>query len=348
MSLRRISTRVTMAIAGTLLLFSVSSISAETVIFSGNIASGIQDLNVNGTLYDVEFVYDSAYNVYGDSPNFDFDNQSDAIAATDAVRAALNKVPQVTEVGNGPDDFLRSRFTIGYDEEDIIITSTVGWSGTYDDGTWRDTGRQLEPPFDSQTYADFTVAGGGPPPPSGVDLTGNVEDTGGTPLCSLVLASGQFTFTCNPNGPYSLLNLPRESNGTVKRQVYVDGFFPNVMTLPGSVNEDVVMTRANNCPDYNSFPNPGVFPGSAGKRINISGKILLQNTQTSICAMVLANGQFGFTCDGSGSYSGNIPLDNNGQYKLQVYAQGFAPMIQRFDEFSTNVEVRMARAAECQ
>jgi PKD repeat protein len=181
-----------------------------------------------------------------------------------------------------------------------------------------------------------------------VDLSGTVTDTGGTPLCSLVLASGQFMFTCNPNGPFSLRDLPRENDGSVKRQVYVDGFFPNVETLLSSVDETVTMTRANNCPDYNSFPDPGTFPESAGKRIDVSGTVLLQDTQTPVCAMVLGNGQFGFTCDSTGSYAANIPLDANGQYKLQVYADGFAPTIQHFDEFTTNVEVRLARAAECQ
>ena len=64
--------------------------------------------------------------------------------------------------------------------------------------------------------------------------------------------------------------------------------------------------------------------------------------------MVLANGQHMFSCDGSGNYALNIPLDNNGQFKLQVYADGFAPTIQTFDEFKTVNDVRMARASECQ
>lgn len=181
-----------------------------------------------------------------------------------------------------------------------------------------------------------------------VDIGGIVQDADGTGLCAMVLASGKFMFSCNPNGPFSMTDLSRENDGTVKRQIYVDGFFPNVDVLTDSVDETVVMTRSGTCPNYNSFPEPGVFPGSAGKRINISGTILLQNTQTPLCAMALANGQFAFTCDGTGSYSLNIPLDNNGQYKLQVYAQGFAPLTQRFDEFSPTNDVRMARAAECQ
>jgi hypothetical protein len=64
--------------------------------------------------------------------------------------------------------------------------------------------------------------------------------------------------------------------------------------------------------------------------------------------MVLANGQYEFSCNGSGSYSINIPLDNNGQFKLQVYADGFAPITQKFDDRSVMNDVRLARAAECQ
>jgi PKD repeat protein len=233
----------------------------------------------------------------------------------------------------------------------------VSWEWRFGDGTtgtgptpthsYTDAGKYfvLLTVTDDQGQPDSTVTTADIGP---VDLTGTVEDAGGTPLCALALASGQFMFTCNPNGPYDLQDLPRENDGTVKRQVYVDGFFPNVETLPGSDDETVVMTRASNCPDYNAFPDPGVNPGSDGKRIDVSGTVLLQDTQTPVCAMVLGNGQFGFTCDGTGSYAANIPLDANGQYKLQVYAQGFAPMVQRFDELSPDVEVRLARAAECQ
>jgi hypothetical protein len=185
-------------------------------------------------------------------------------------------------------------------------------------------------------------------PPDLVDLSGTIKTVEGTGICAMVLASGQLMFSCNPVGVFSLTDLPRESNGTVKRQIYADGFFPKIDILPGSSTEDVVMTRSGTCPGYNTPYDPGVFPDAAGKRIDISGKVLLQDTQTPICAIVLANGQYMFSCDGSGSYALNIPLDNNGQFKLQVYADGFAPTIQTFDEFQAINDVRMARAAECQ
>jgi hypothetical protein len=195
------------------------------------------------------------------------------------------------------------------------------------------------------TIFNTTHAG---PPIGPVDLTGTIKTGNGTDICAMVLASGQFMFSCNPIGEFSLTDLPRENNGTVKRQIYADGFFPKVEVLTDSVDEAVVMTRSGTCPNYNDPSSPAFRPDSAGKRINISGKVLLQDSATPICAMALANGQYMFTCDGTGSYVLNIPLDTNGQFKLQVYADGFAPITQKFDEFSADNDVRMARAVECQ
>ena len=186
------------------------------------------------------------------------------------------------------------------------------------------------------------------PSPGKVDLGGTIKTGDGMDICAMVLASGQFMFSCSPTGMLSLTGLSREQNGTVKRQIYADGFFPKVDVLSGSSNDAVVMTRSGTCPGYNDPASPGFFPDAAGKRIIISGKVLVQNSQEPICAMALANGQFMFTCDGSGNYTLNIPLDNNGQFKLQVYADGFAPTIQVLDKFQVDNDVRMARAAECQ
>jgi hypothetical protein len=180
-----------------------------------------------------------------------------------------------------------------------------------------------------------------------VNLSGNVESTEGTQLCAMVLASGKYDFSCNPNGPFSLTNLSRESNGTVKRQVYVDGFFPKVEVLEGSGSETVVMQRSGECPNYNTPYSPSASPGSAGKRVDIRGSVLLGNSGTPLCAMVLANGEYVFSCDGSGNYNMNIPLDAEGQFKLQVYADGFAPYTSRYDEVSLVNDAQMARASEC-
>lgn len=91
--------------------------------------------------------------------------------------------------------------------------------------------------------------------------------------------------------------------------------------------------------------DPGIYPESAGKWIDISGKVM--EGDTPVCALGLANGQYMFTCDGTGSYALEIPLDNNGQFKLQVYAHGFLPNIQMFDEYKPMNDVQMTRTS-CQ
>ena len=42
-----------------------------------------------------------------------------------------------------------------------------------------------------------------------------------------------------------------------------------------------------------------------------------------LCAMVLANGEHQFYCDGNGEYSLNAPLDGGGQISLMVFAEGY-------------------------
>ncbi len=181
-----------------------------------------------------------------------------------------------------------------------------------------------------------------------VNLGGTIKTPDGTDICAMVLASGQYMFSCNPAGRFLLEGLPRESDGTVKRQIYAHGFFPKIDTLPDSTTEAVVLTRSGVCPDYNLPYEPAFMPGSAGKEIYIAGEVLLQNSEAPVCAMVLANGQYVFSCDGAGTYFMKIPLDSNGQFKLQVYADGFAPSIRTFDEFKTSNIVRMTRAVQCQ
>jgi hypothetical protein len=224
------------------------------------------------------------------------------------------------------------------DDEEILYGTDPLNPDTDGDGFWDgDEVLALTNPLDPED-----------PAPVNVDLSGTIRTSDGTDICAMVLASGQFTFSCNPIGDFTLNGLPRENDGTVKRQIYADGFFPHIDILTDSTDDAVVMTRSGTCPNYNTPYDPSVFTDSAGKRINIAGKVLLRETKTPICAMVLANGQYTFSCGGTGSYALKIPLDNNGQFKLQVYADGFAPTIQIFDEYKTTNIVRMARATECQ
>jgi len=99
----------------------------------------------------------------------------------------------------------------------------------------------LDPPTGTFAYSDGVLesstnvsiafkllrAQAGPAQPfMEVDLSGTVKTTAGQDICAMVLASGQYMFSCDPGGEFSLTDLPRKSDGTVKRQIYADGFFP--------------------------------------------------------------------------------------------------------------------------
>ena len=108
------------------------------------------------------------------------------------------------------------------------------------------------------------------------------------------------------------------------------------------------MQSSGECPNYNEPYTPDSTPESKGKRIDIAGRVSHAKAGTAVCALVLANGQFMFSCDGSGSYDLNIPLDGNGQFQLQVYADGFAPHVQTFDESRPVNDVLLTSTNECQ
>jgi len=109
------------------------------------------------------------------------------------------------------------------------------------------------------------------------------------------------------------------------------------------------MQGAGTCPNYNQPTNPGFYPNSAGQWVDISGNVLQgSDGLTPICAMVLANGQYMFSCGGAGSYNLNVPLDSNGQATIQVFADGFAPYKVKVDEFQLVNDALMTRASECQ
>jgi hypothetical protein len=47
-----------------------------------------------------------------------------------------------------------------------------------------------------------------------------------------------------------------------------------------------------------------------------------------VCALVLINGQSQFSCDGTGRYDMEVPVDANGMITVMVFADGFAPFNQ--------------------
>lgn len=181
-----------------------------------------------------------------------------------------------------------------------------------------------------------------------VTLLGTVRNVAGAPVCAIVLASGKYTFSCNPRGEFVLAGLPRAPDGRVKLQVYADGFRPYTVQVSKSGVHDVVLNTAGTCPDHNAPYAPAVNPALAGQRLDITGRILDGQSLQPLCALVLANGQYRFTCNASGDFTMNIPLDASGQFKLQVYADGYAPYTIRLDPQRQASTVLLTHIGACQ
>lgn len=135
------------------LLLGASTAQETEVIFEGNNATGIKNLEVDTVLYNVKFLFDSAENIYGDPLIFDFPREAKALEASSAVRAALNSVEAVTTVGPWED----TEFLIGFDEEGDFVGVTHDVYAD-PDGPWQtaEWGTSLRWPSNFYTYADFT------------------------------------------------------------------------------------------------------------------------------------------------------------------------------------------------
>ncbi len=155
-----------------------------------------------------------------------------------------------------------------------------------------------------------------------VTINGTVTHNG-TPLCAMVLSNGQYMFSCDPYGEYQL-SVPLDPNGEITLFAFVDGLAPfKVTSEPSSLPSNIEMQLAS--PDsktptvtstvVESIDNPGW--------VEIAGSVSLDGTP--LCAMVLANGQYMFSCDPYGEYQLTVPLDGNGEITLFVFVDGLQP-----------------------
>jgi len=145
-----------------------------------------------------------------------------------------------------------------------------------------------------------------------------------TPLCSVVLANGQHTFSCDVSAHYNMM-VPLDTQGLVTLQVYTAGFAPyrQVLTPGQAINFTVNMVRDETGRNFDVTYKIGSSTLSGGW-VNVSGAIDFNGTP--LCAMVLINGQNAFSCGQNlGMYSLDAPLDSNGNVTVQVFTIGFQP-----------------------
>jgi len=130
-------------------------------------------------------------------------------------------------------------------------------------------------------------------------------------------------FSCEENQGIYELEVPLDANGEITLFAFVDGLAPfKVTSEPSSLPSNIEMELAS--PDsltlavtvevVESIDNPGwvKIVGSVSRRI-------------ALCGMVLANGQYMFSCDPYGEYQLSVPLDANGEITLFVFVDGLQP-----------------------
>ena len=164
----RTNSQFGVAVAGALvalaLLLGAGAAQSFTVQFTGENATGILNLEVGDTFYNITFRLETAQDIYGTSPVFDFTTSEGAEAAMGAVNAALNTEPDVMSVGPAysivyevPFEFLGDIAGIDFvsvREAVFIDTASINL-GT---PAWlQRTDPQARPYEARKTYANFTV-----------------------------------------------------------------------------------------------------------------------------------------------------------------------------------------------
>ena len=172
----------TLAVMASMLLMVPAIGGAATVLTSGDdLAYRIENLDVGGTLYNVNFVWETAENIYGSPPNpvFDFPSESAADEARAAVNDALNVYNAALGAGEtlvdlvGPQDRAQesSYFRIGFNFElPTTIRNIRGSWETVPFPLWEeDPGTAIVDFRAIESWADFTVV----PVPAAVWLFGS-------------------------------------------------------------------------------------------------------------------------------------------------------------------------------
>jgi hypothetical protein len=262
------------ALVLTVLVFVPISSQAAVVNVTGNNATSIEDLEINGVSYDITFLFDTSYNVYGDPPQFPF--QSDAsnteetsLAAAIAIREALNAAStKVLTVGPNQTDYYL--LSVAEDTENSLKFHT-GWESRYDvqspnrpPGVWTAAdnwdpqllppgglypfGVNVWPPDANYTFALAEFADGTPPPD--VSIGGDVTGLLGSGLVlqnngaddESIAADGPFTFDTQvtPNTSYTV-TVATQPNSPAQSCTVANGSG----SVPGGGVDNVLVTCAD-------------------------------------------------------------------------------------------------------
>lgn len=167
------------------------------------------------------------------------------------------------------------------------------------------------------------------PPP----INGNIKIRGsisyeGIPLCAMVLANGQYMFTCDEKGKYEL-DVVKDQDGKITLFGFSDdlSFYKKVFEpsdITGSqIEHNIYMSPASPYSRHLSITREFSYAATRPNWVKISG--MVHDNGVPLCAMVLANGQYMFSCNGDGRYEMEVPLDQNGEITLFGFCDGYQP-----------------------
>ena len=160
-------------------------------------------------------------------------------------------------------------------------------------------------------------------PATMVPIKGNVRLANGTPVCAMVLANGQYMFSCDGTGAFSL-NVPLDANAQITLFVFADGFSPYRVTAGPRGLPSVVRT-VTAAPGSPFISTTRELACAANNWVRITGEVESFGG-APLCAMALANGQHMFSCGANqGRYDLTVPADENGHITLFAFADGFQP-----------------------
>ena len=166
--------------------------------------------------------------------------------------------------------------------------------------------------------------GGSLEPGTIVTFAGQVTNTEGTPLCAMVLINGEFMFSCDGNGQYQL-SFPLDSSAQATVFAFVDGLAPfRQVVTPGSTSQTQNIVVSPSSDPTTATVNLGTVTDAGGGWVNLSGTVT-NTSGTPLCGVVLANGQYTFSCGSAGAFALTVPREANGSVTLFVFVDGLSP-----------------------
>ncbi len=143
----------------------------------------------------------------------------------------------------------------------------------------------------------------------------------GEPVCTMVLANGQHMFTCSGDGRFDL-DVPLDDQGQILVQCFCSGRAPWKQAIDPEDGVDMQIELGDDAGGQ-ELDVVCTLQSIVAGGVRVSGTVSYNGVP--VCSMVLANGQYMFTCSGDGGFSLDVPLNDAGGITLYSFCSGRPP-----------------------